>query len=200
MHLYGYAVIISVRVKLVAPLRDLRVALMELRNDPSVIPKGAQQYVETLLFIPAGAYGAPDLYGVRVFGEHDERAVLVHYGQDLRDQKEDVVETGPKDRLIYKLQDLGYQPLGEFPVSEWRFRWEEFFITVIKYGDLGSFIVIYREFPGDDTDLFARKQKKAFSFLMRFGITVKDLLPYDVRGIVVMMALQAAQGGGSPKE
>ncbi len=181
------------RVKLVAPLKDAKVALMELRDDPSVIPKGSLQYTETLLFIPAAAYGAPDIYGIRVVAEHDERAVLIHYGQDLRDQKEEVVETGPKDRLLYKLQDLGYQPVGEFPVSEWRFRWEEFFGTVITYGDFGSFIVVYREFPGNDTDLFAKKQKKAFSFLSRLGITVKDLLPYDVRGLIIMMALQAAQ-------
>jgi adenylate cyclase class IV len=182
-----------VRVKLVAPVKDVKVLLMQLQNDPDVIPKGGSTYVETLLLIMAGAYGAPDLYGIRVWNEDDEHAALVHYGQDLRNQDETVVETGRKDDLAYKLQNLGYQPIGDFHVSEWKFRWHEFFGDVITIQELGSFIRVYREFPGSDTNVFAEKQKRAYEFLHRFGFTVQDFLPYDVRGFLVMMILQQAQ-------
>ena len=181
------------RVKLVAPVRDVKELLLQLKADEEVIPKGATTYAETLLLIMAGAYGAPDLYGVRVWNEDDEHAVLVHYGQDLRNQEENVVDRGKKSELVYKLQSLGYQPLGDFTVSEWKFRWTEFFGDVITISNLGSFIRVYREFPGNDTNVFAEKQKRAYEFLHRFGIGIKDLLPYDVRGFLVMMVLQAAQ-------
>ena len=187
------------RIKLVAPVRDLKVLLMQLRQDPDVIPKGSTTYAETLLFIMQGAYGAPDLYAIRVWNEEDERAVLVHLGHDLRDQEEEVVESGEKDRLLYKLLDLGYQQLGEFTVSEWRFRWHEFFGDVLTVDGFGSFIRVYRKFPGEDSELFARRQRKAYEFLRRYGIRREDLLPYDVRGFMVMLLLQqmAGEGGGT---
>ena len=177
-----------------AAVRDPKVLLMQLRDDPEIIPKGSSSYEETLLFIMQGGYGAPDLYAIRVWNEDDERAVLVHLGHDLRDQEEEVVESGEKDRLQYKLLDLGYQPLGSFKVSEWRFRWKEFFGDVLTIENVGSFIRVYREFPGENSELFAERQKKAFSLLERYGIRKDDLLPYDVRGFVVMMLLQAMQG------
>jgi len=184
-----------VRIKLVAPVQDPKALLLQLKSDEEVIPKGATAYKETLLMVMAGAYGAPDLYGVRVWNEDDEHAVLVHYGQDLRNQKEDITDHGKKSELVYRLQSVGYQPIGDFDVSEWKFRWTEFFGDVITISDLGTFIRVYREFPGNDTNVFAEKQKQAYMFLHRFGIGIKDLLPYDVRGFLVMMILQAAQQG-----
>ncbi|MDN5358372.1 MAG: hypothetical protein PWP76_215 [Candidatus Diapherotrites archaeon] len=189
------------RIKLVAAVKDPKVLLMQMKNDPDVIPKGSTTYVETLLFMMQGAYGAPDLYAIRVWDERDEKAVLVHLGHGLRNQEEDVVETGEKDRLLYKLQNLGYQPVGEFTVSEWKYRWREFFGDIITVEGLGTFIRIYREFPGEDSNVFAERQRKAFEFLRRFGIKKEDLLPYDVRGLIVVMLLQqmeqqAQQGQG----
>ena len=181
------------RIKLVAPVRDLKILMMQMREDPDIIPKGFTTYNETLLFMMQGAYGAPDLYAIRVWNEEDEKAVLVHLGHDLRDQEEEVVESGEKDRLQYKLMDLGYQPLGEFVVSEWKYRWREFLGDVITIENLGSFIRIYREFPGEDSKVFAERQRKAFEFLKRFGVRKEDLLPYDVRGFLVMMILQQMQ-------
>ncbi len=181
------------RIKLVAPVRDLNALMLQLKGDREVIPKGSTAYVETLLFLPAGAYGAPDLYGVRVWNEDEDHAVLVHFGQDLRHQKEDIVDRGSKSELIYRLQSLGYQQLGEYHVFEWRFRWTEFFGDVLTFSDFGSFIRVYREFPGNDLKEFADRQRRAFSFLRHLGFSVNDLLPYDVRGVIVMMLLKAAQ-------
>lgn len=178
------------RIKLIAPVKDLELLLNELRQDPDLIPKGATTYEETLLLIMRGAYGAPDLYAVRVWNQEDERASLVHLGHDFRDQEEDVVESGEKDRLIYKLLNLGYQQIGEFTVSEWHYRWREFFGDVITVDKIGSFIRIYRRFAGNSSEIFARRQRRAYEFLKRYGIQKGDLLPYDVRGFLVMMALQ----------
>lgn len=188
------------RIKLVAPVKDLQLLLARLRRDPDVIPKGATTYDETLLFIMEGAYGAPDLYAVRVWNGEDERAVLVHLGHDLRDQEDEVVESGEKTRLMYKLLDLGYRQLGEFTVSEWRYRWREFFGDVITIKKFGSFIRIYRRFEGVSSEIFARRQRRAYEFLRRYGIRKDDLLPYDVRGFLVMLLLQqgvGGEGGGS---
>jgi len=186
-----------VRIKFVAPVKDPKVLLMQLRQDPDIIPKGATTCNETLLFIMQGAYGAPDLYMIRVWNEDDERAVLVHLGHNLQDQEEKVVESGEKSRLMYKLLDLGYQQLGEFTVSEWRYRWREFFGDVITVGGFGSFIRIYRRFDGVSSEVFARRQRRAYEFLRRYGVHKEDLLSYDVRGFIVMLLLQQAMGGST---
>ncbi len=176
------------RVKLVA-LADH--SLLERLKASDIRPRTHTVYTETLLLNPKGAYGAPEIVGVRVWNERDEDAALVHYGHDIRDQEENILERGEKDRLMYKYLELGFQPLGEFTVEDFRFAWREFEGRFICIRELGAcFISIYREFPGENTDVFEEKQRRAWRFLESLGIKKENILPVDYWGFLVMSVLQ----------
>ncbi len=169
--------------------------LDELERRLDVVPKGKVAYKETLLLHLKGEYGAPELVGIRVFGERDEAAQVVHYGHDIQNQEENFIEVGEKDREVYKFVQLGFLPIGEFEITEHHFRYEEFFVKFVEVKGLGEFIVIERRFPGESTELFERKQKKAWNFLQSIGVRKEDLMDVDIRGLIVTMALQQFQEG-----
>jgi len=183
------------RIKIVAPASSL--VIRRLRNYPDAIPKGTVSYKETLLFHPQGTYGAPELVAVRVFNEHDENAVVVHLGHDLRNQEEHVIESGEKDREIYKYMELGFQPVGEFNIHEEKYRIKEFWVKLTVVENVGAFLTIEREFPGESTDIFAEKQKRAVHILRELGVDPKTFLDVDIRGMLIMLALQQAQKEGN---
>ncbi len=188
----------NMRIKIVA-IVDESIARM-LREHPEVIPKGKDQYTETLLLQPKGAYGAPELIAIRVRGEMDERAIAVHLGHDLRNQEESLIEQGEKDRLMYKYMQLNFQPIGEFSVVEEYFRYKEFFLRLTTYDKFGMFLTIERKFPGENTHLFAEKQRRAMQFLRELGIGSNSIIDVDVRGLVVLSFLRQALEGKQGEE
>ncbi len=173
--------------------------MKRLNERLDVIPKGKVAYKETILLHLKGEYGVPELVGIRVFNERDEAAHVIHYGHDLQNQEENLLETGEKDREMYKFIQLGFMPLGEFEIEEWHFRFEEFWVRFIRVKDMGSFLVVERKFPGEDTELFERKQKKAWKFLESLGVKREQLLDVDVRGLIVTLFLQKLQNLGTQK-
>ncbi len=178
------------RIKLVAPA------------EASLLPqvkkitrfRSSRLYREVLLFHPKGAYGVPELVGIRYPPEREEKAYAVHYGHDIRNQEERVMEYGEKDRLLYKYLQLGFQQVGEFTVEDYRFAWREFNGKFICIGELGMcFLILERKFPGEDTDIFEEKQRRAWRFFSSLGFDEKSLLPVDYWGFVVMELLQGGK-------
>ncbi len=186
------------RIKIVAAA-DERV-LRRLREYPHAVPKGSSTFKETLLFHPQGAYGVPELIAIRVWGERDEAALAVHLGHDLRNQEEQILERGEKDRLLYKYMQLGFQPLGEFDVHVEDYRVKEFRLRVTTIKGVGSFVTIERTFPGEDTDFFAREQRRALQILRDIGVSPKAILDVDVRGLLVTLLLQQLQQAAQGKQ
>ncbi len=123
----------------------------------------------------------------------DERAIAVHLGHDLRNQEESLIEQGEKDRLMYKYMQLNFQPIGEFSVVEEYFRYKEFFLRLTTYDKFGMFLTIEREYPGENTQLFAEKQRRALKILWELGVDPKNILDVDVRGLIVSLLLQQLQ-------
>ena len=179
------------RIKLVAPA------------DSSVLPKlenldirvhSRSTYKETLLFAGKGAYGVPEIIGIRYPPEMEEKALAIHYGHDIRNQEEKVVDHGSKDDLIYKYSNLGFQPLGEFTVHDTRFSWKEFEGSFICIEELKlCFLRLYRTFPGNDTQTFEEKQRRAWNLFAELGFKVKDLLPVDYWGFLITTLMQGNQ-------
>lgn len=182
------------RIKLVASAEP---SLLEKVKEVTR-PRSFSLYKELLLFHPKGAYGLPELVGIRYPPEREEKAYAVHYGHDIRSQEEKVIEYGEKDRLVYKYLQLGFQRLGEFTVEDYRFAWREFNGKFICIGELGlCFLILEREFPGEDTDVFEEKQRRAWRFFSSLGFNEKSLIPVDYWGFVVMGVLQGGNNEGS---
>ncbi|NPA86426.1 MAG: hypothetical protein GXO00_00235 [Candidatus Diapherotrites archaeon] len=186
------------RIKLVALVDP---SILEKLKSADIRPRADNLYKETLLLHMKGAYGVPELVGIRYPPEHEEKATTVHYGHDIRNQEENVLEHGEKDRLMMKFLQLGFQPIGEFTVKDFRFAWREFEGRLICILELNlCFLQVYRNFPGEDTELFAEKQKRAWHFLESLGIKKEQLLPVDYWGFIVTSLLQGGQQqAGAPQ-
>ncbi len=146
-------------------------------------------YVESLLFHEKGTYGLPELIGIRYPKEHEEKATVIHYGHNIQDLDETVIETGTKDELMYKYIDLGFKSLGEYSVERADFKWREFSGNLICINGDKCFLRIYRDFPGDDTEIFEEKQKRVWNFLASIGIAPDQLLSVDYWTPFVMEVL-----------
>ncbi len=187
------------RIKFVALVPEGGISL---EKDPEVRIRSSSTYKEVLLLTMKGAYGVPELVGIRYPPEHEEKAFAVHYGHDIRNQEEQVMEYDSKDSLVYKYSQLGFQQIGEFTVKDVRFAWKEFEGKYICIEELKTcFLELYRKFPGSDTNLFAEKQKRAWTFFKNLGIKKEQLLPMDYWGFLVMQMMQAAQqaSGSTPQ-
>ncbi len=159
----------------------MRIKMVALVPETLSVPlRQSLSYRETLLLNESGLYGLPELMGIRIFGKHDERSNLIHYGHDPRDQEEKLLEVGRKDEFIYRYTSLGFKPVGEFSVSDGRFRWKEFEGRRIHIKETRStFLILHKTFHGDDPDMFEEKQKRAWSFFQALGVKPSQLLSMD---------------------
>lgn len=173
------------RVKIVALVKDIEVPLSLWNRRPVRSVK----YKETLLLHPSAEYGAPSMYAVRDFGDPDE-CVLVHLGRDLKDQEEKEVQVGKKGSLMYMLSQLGYLPLGEFEVEEREYRHRGFKIRVLKIKNVGTFVIVEKKLRSKRA--FESAQKRALNILASLGITEKNIIDVDARGLIAMTVLQSA--------
>ena len=172
--------------------------LIEKLKELDIRERSHTTYKETLLINMKGAYGVPELLGIRYPPEHEEKAYVVHYGHDIRNQEEKIVEQGEKDQIMYKYLQLGFTPLGEFTVDDYRFAWKEFEGKYLCIKEINMcFLELYRKFPGEDTEIFAEKQRRAWKLFEELGIKKEQLLPLDYWGFLVTQLLQAAQKGNN---
>ncbi len=180
------------RIKIVAladPSTKEKLRSLDIRE------RGDHTYREVLLFTMKGAYGVPEIVGIRYPPEREEKAYAVHYGHDIRNQEENIMEFDDKDSLVYKYSRLGFNPIGEFTVTDFRFAWREFEGNFVCVKETGScFLRLFRNFLGSDTEIFEEKQRRAWALFEKLGIRKEQVLPMDYWGFLVMSILQSKEG------